>query len=183
MRCAAEPVGLAHQAQKGSAASALRIFSSGGIPMWLWAAFILFVFSLVALDLGIFHRNTRTIAFREALILSGAWIGVALAFSVLIFVVYEHHWFGLDLAGAEPDGRMAAILFLTGYLIEKSLGLDNLFFIAMIFSYFRIPSEYQHRVLYWGIVGALVMRALRRLAATKQIQCVAWILYLFGAVL
>src|SRR5258705_6399805 len=76
MRCAAEPVGLAHQAQKGSAAPVLRIFRSGGFPMWLWAAFILFIFFLVALDLGIFHRNTRTIAFREALILSGVWIGV-----------------------------------------------------------------------------------------------------------
>jgi TerC family integral membrane protein len=151
--------------------------------MWLWAAFILFVFSLVALDLGIFHRNTRTIAFREALILSGAWIGVALAFNVFIFVVYEHHWFGLDLAGAEPDGRMAAILFLTGYLIEKSLGLDNIFFIAMIFSYFRVPTMNQHRVLYWGIVGAVIMRGVMILAGTALIERVDWILYLFGALL
>ena len=151
--------------------------------MWLWAAFILFVFSLVALDLGIFHRNTRTIAFREALILSGVWIGVALAFNVLIFFAYEHHWFGLDLAGAEPDGRMAAILFLTGYLIEKSLGLDNIFFIAMIFSYFRVPTMNQHRVLYWGIVGAVIMRGVMILAGTALIERVDWILYLFGALL
>ena len=144
--------------------------------MWLWAAFILFIFVLLALDLGIFHRRTRTIAFKEALILSGVWIGVALAFNVLIFVVYEHHWFGLDLAGAEPDGRMAAILFLTGYLIEKSLGLDNVFFIAMIFSYFRVPTMNQHRVLYWGIVGAVIMRGMMILAGTALIERVDWIL-------
>jgi len=151
--------------------------------MWLWAAFILFIFVLVALDLGIFHRKTRTIAFKEALILSGVWIGVALAFNVLIFLAYEHHWFGLDLARDEPDGRTAAIVFLTGYLIEKSLGLDNLFFIAMIFSYFRIPTAYQHRVLYWGIVGAVIMRAAMILAGTALIERVDWILYLFGVVL
>jgi tellurite resistance protein TerC len=127
---------------KRSAAPAIRIFRSEGFLMWLWVAFILFIFFLVALDLGIFHRKGRTIAFKEALILSGVWIGVALAFNVLIFFAYEHHWFGLDLAGGEPDGRTAAVLFLTGYLIEKSLGLDNLFFIALIFSYFRIPTAY-----------------------------------------
>ena len=151
--------------------------------MWLWAAFILFIFFLVALDLGIFHRKTRTIAFREALILSGVWIGVALAFNVLIFFAYERHWFGLDLAGAEPDGRTAAVLFLTGYLIEKSLGLDNIFFIALIFSYFRIPTAYQHRVLYWGIVGAVIMRGVMILAGTALIERVDWILYLFGSLL
>src|SRR5258707_1982060 len=151
--------------------------------MWLWAAFILFIFCLVALDLGIFHRKTRTIAFKEALILSGAWISVALAFNVLIFFAYEHHWFGLDLAGGEPDGRTAAILFLTGYLIEKSIGLDNLFLIALIFSYFRIPTAYQHRVLYWGILGAVIMRAAMILAGTALIERVDWILYLFGVVL
>jgi tellurite resistance protein TerC len=151
--------------------------------MWLWAAFLLFIFVLVALDLGIFHRRTRTIAFKEALILSGVWIGVALAFNVFIFLAYQHHWFGLDLAGDEPDGPTAAILFLTGYLIEKSLGFDNLFFIAMIFSYFRIPTAYQHRVLYWGIVGAVIMRAAMILGGTALIERADWILYLFGVVL
>jgi tellurite resistance protein TerC len=151
--------------------------------MWPWAAFILFIFFLLALDLGIFHRKTRTIAFKEALILSGVWIGVALIFNVLVFFLYEHHWSGLGLAGGESDGRTAAVLFLTGYLIEKSLGLDNIFFIAMIFSYFRIPTAYQHRVLYWGIVGAVVMRALMILAGIALIERVDWILYLFGAFL
>jgi tellurite resistance protein TerC len=151
--------------------------------MWLWAAFILFIVLLLALDLGIIHRNSRTIAFKEAVILSGVWIGVALAFNVLVFFAYEHHWLGLDLTGGEPDGRTAAVLFLTGYIIEKSLGLDNIFFIAMIFSYFHIPTAYQHRVLYWGIVGAVVMRALMILAGTVLIERVDWILYVFGAIL
>jgi tellurite resistance protein TerC len=151
--------------------------------MWLWVAFILFVFFLVALDLGVFHRETRTIAFKEALILSAGWITVALAFNVVIFFLYESHWFGLDLAGSEPDGRTAAVLFLTGFLIEKSLGLDNLFFIALIFSYFRIPIASQHRVLYWGILGAVIMRAAMILAGTALIERVDWILYIFGAFL
>ena len=151
--------------------------------MWLWVAFILFVFLLVALDLGVFHRETRTIAFKEALILSAGWITVALAFNVVIFFLYENHWFGLDLAGSEPDGRTAAVLFFTGFLIEKSLGLDNLFFIALIFSYFRIPIASQHRVLYWGILGAVIMRAAMILAGTALIERVDWILYIFGAFL
>ena len=151
--------------------------------MWLWVAFILFVFFLVALDLGVFHRETRTIAFKEALILSAGWITVALAFNVVIFFLYQNHWFGLDLPGSEPDGRTAAVLFLTGFLIEKSLGLDNLFFIALIFSYFRIPIASQHRVLYWGILGAVIMRAAMILAGTALIERVDWILYIFGAFL
>jgi tellurite resistance protein TerC len=151
--------------------------------MWLWAAFILFIFFLLALDLGIVHRKSRTITFKEAMILSGVWIGVALAFNVLVFFAYEHHWFGLDLTSGEPDGRSAAVLFFTGYLLEKALGLDNIFFIAMIFSYFRIPTAYQHRVLYWGIVGAIIMRALMILAGTALIERADWILYVFGVVL
>jgi tellurite resistance protein TerC len=130
--------------------------------MWLWAAFILFIFFLLALDLGIVHRKSRTITFKEAMILSGVWIGVALAFNVLVFFAYEHHWFGLDLTSGEPDGRSAAVLF---------------------FSYFRIPTAYQHRVLYWGIVGAIIMRALMILAGTALIERADWILYVFGVVL
>ncbi|WFU58424.1 TerC/Alx family metal homeostasis membrane protein [Bradyrhizobium pachyrhizi] len=151
--------------------------------MWLWVAFIVFVFFLVALDLGVLHREARTIAFKEALMLSAGWITVALAFNVVIFFLYENHWCGLDLAGSEPDGRAAAVLFLTGFLIEKSLGLDNLFFIALIFSYFRIPIASQHRVLYWGILGAVIMRAAMILAGTALIERVDWILYIFGAFL
>jgi tellurite resistance protein TerC len=115
--------------------------------------------------------------------LSGAWICVALAFNVFVYFAYEYHWFGLDLPDDEPDGRTAAVSFLTGYVVEKSLGLDNILVIAMIFSYFRIPSQYQHRILFWGVVGALVMRAVMIVAGVALIQRFEWILYLFGAVL
>jgi tellurite resistance protein TerC len=151
--------------------------------MWVWAAFIVFILFLLALDLGVFHRKAHAITLKEALLLSGAWTSVALAFNVFVYFAYEHHWFGLDLPGDEPDGRMAAVLFLTGYVVEKSLGLDNVFVIAMIFTYFRIPSLYQHRVLFWGVVGALAMRAVMILAGIVLIERFSWILYLFGAFL
>ncbi|MGZ3351013.1 MAG: TerC/Alx family metal homeostasis membrane protein [Xanthobacteraceae bacterium] len=106
-----------------------------------------------------------------------------LAFNVFVYFAYEHHWFGLDIPDDEPDGRTAAVSFLTGYVVEKSLGLDNILVIAMIFSYFHIPAQYQHRVLFWGVVGALVMRAVMILAGVALIQRFEWILYLFGAFL
>ena len=111
------------------------------------------------------------------------WIGVALVFNVFVYFAYEYHWFGLDIPEEEPDGRTAAVLFFTGYIVEKSLGMDNVFVIAMIFSYFGIPAMYQHRVLFWGIVGALVMRAVMILAGVALIQRFDWILYVFGAFL
>jgi tellurite resistance protein TerC len=151
--------------------------------MWLWTAFIVFILFLLALDLGVFHRKAHAITFKEALILSGLWICVALVFNVLVYFAYEHHWFGLNIPEDEPDGRTAAVSFLTGYVVEKSLGLDNILVIAMIFSYFRIPALYQHRVLFWGVVGALVMRAVMILAGVALIQRFEWILSVFGAVL
>jgi tellurite resistance protein TerC len=93
--------------------------------MWLWAAFIVFIVSLLALDLGVFHRKAHAITLNEALALSGVWIGVALAFNVFVYFSYEYHWFGLDIPEQEPDGRMAAVLFLTGYVVEKSLPSDR----------------------------------------------------------
>jgi tellurite resistance protein TerC len=151
--------------------------------MWLWAAFIIFILFLLVLDLGVFHRKAHVITLKEALTWSGVWIGVALVFNVFIYFAYQYHWFGLDIPEAEPDGRTAAVLFLTGYIVEKSLGMDNVFLIAMIFPYFGIPAMYQHRVLFWGIVGALVMRALMILAGVALIQRFDWILYVFGAFL
>jgi tellurite resistance protein TerC len=151
--------------------------------MWLWAAFIIFILFLLVLDLGVFHRKAHVITLKEALTWSGVWIGLALVFNVSVYFAYEYHWFGLDIPEAEPDGRTAAVLFFTGYLVEKSLGMDNVFLIAMIFSYFGIPPIYQHRVLFWGIVGALVMRAVTILAGVALIQRFDWTLYVFGAFL
>jgi tellurite resistance protein TerC len=151
--------------------------------VWLWVAFIGVILCLLALDLGVFHRRAHVVTLREALIFSGAWIGVALVFTGFVYVAYEHHWFGLDLRGDEPDGRTAAALFLTGYVVEKSLGMDNVFVIAMIFESLSIPARYQHRVLYWGIVGAVVLRAAMILAGVALIERFQWVLYVFGVFL
>jgi TerC family integral membrane protein len=131
----------------------------------------------------VFHRKADAITLKGALALSGIWIGVALAFNVFVYFSYEYHWFGLDIPQHEPDGRMAATLFFTGYAVEKFLGLDNILVIAIIFRYFRIPALYQHRVLFWGVVGALVMRAVMILAGVALIQRFSWVLYIFGTLL
>jgi len=146
----------------------------------VWIAFVTFVLFLLALDLGVFHRKARVVTVREALVTSAGWIALALVFNAFVYFAYEYHWFGLDLPSGEPDGRTAAVLFLTGYMAEKSLGMDNVFVIAMIFSSFGIPAKHQHRVLFWGIVGALVMRAAMILAGAALIERFHWILYVFG---
>ena len=110
----------------------------------LWIGFNAFVLIMLALDLGVFHRKTHEVALKEALVWTGVWIGLALIFNGFIFYKY---------------GEEIAVQFLTGYLIEKSLSVDNIFVIILIFSYFRVPAAYQHRVLFLGILGALVMRA------------------------
>jgi tellurite resistance protein TerC len=150
---------------------------------WLWAGFILLVLALLALDLGVFHRTAHAVKIREALIWSGVWIGAALLFNVFVYFGYQNHWLGMDLPDAEPDGQAAAALFFTGYVLEKSLSMDNIFVIALIFSYFGVPAAYQHRVLYWGILGALLLRGAMILAGAVLIERFHWILYVFGALL
>jgi tellurite resistance protein TerC len=134
----------------------------------LWGGFNLFVVAMLALDLGVFNRRDHQITFQEAMRRSGIWIGLALLFAVGVYL-----WRG-------PEVGMQ---FLTGYLIEESLSVDNLFVILMIFTYFRVPSIYQHKVLFWGILGALVMRALFILTGVALIEKFHWMIYLFGALL
>jgi tellurite resistance protein TerC len=150
---------------------------------WLWLGFILLIMLLLALDLGVFHRHAHVVKVKEALIWSGVWVALALLFCVFLYFGYERHWLGLDLPDAEPDGQVAAVLFLTGYVVEKSLSMDNIFVIALIFSYFAVPAAYQHRVLFWGVLGALVMRAVMIAAGAVLIERFHWILYVFGAFL
>src|SRR5262245_46562877 len=131
--------------------------------LWIWAGFVVFVLAMLALDLGVFHRKAHVVRVREALIWSGIWIALALAFSVLVYFGYENHWMGLGSAvdavdGQVNHGKSALLKYLTGYVVEKSLSVDNIFVIAMLFSFFAVPSQYQHRVLFWGILGALVLR-------------------------
>lgn len=135
---------------------------------WMWAAFLGFVFVMLALDLGVFHRKAHSVGVREALIWSIVWISISLLFNLGIYL-----WFG-----AKP-----AIDFLTGYLIEKSLSVDNIFVFVVIFGALRIPGEYQHRVLFWGILTALVLRAAMILGGVALITRFHWLIYVFGAFL
>jgi tellurite resistance protein TerC len=123
------------------------------------------------------------VGLKEALAWSGVWMGVALVFNVFVYLGYKHHWLGMGLAGTEQDGRAAAVMFFTGYVIEKSLSVDNVFVIALIFSSFGVPAVSQHRVLFWGILGALVMRGTLIGIGAALIARFHWILYMFGALM
>ena len=135
---------------------------------WLWVGFNLFVLAMLALDLGVFHRKAHVVSFREAMGWTVAWVTLAALFNIGIW----------HFAGAEK-----ALEFTTGYVIEYSLSVDNIFVFALLFSYFAVPAAYQHRVLFWGILGALVLRALMIVAGTVLITKFAWIIYVFGAFL
>ena len=136
------------------------------ISPWHWIAFIACVIVFLALDLGLFHRKAHVVRFREALIWTAVWFTLAMVFAL-----------GIRHLGTPKD----SLEFVTGYLIELSLSMDNVFVIALIFTYFRVPSEYQHRVLFWGILGALLMRGLLIGVGVALIDWLDWILYVFGA--
>jgi tellurite resistance protein TerC len=138
------------------------------ITAWHWTGFIVLVLFCLALDLGVFHRRAHVVGFREAMTWSAVWFIMAMIFTVVLRFT---------------RGDKESIQFATGYLIELSLSMDNVFVIALIFSYFRIPPQYQHRVLYWGILGALIMRGLMIGIGVALISLVDWILYVFGAFL
>jgi tellurite resistance protein TerC len=145
--------------------------------------FVVVILAFLALDLGVFHRGPRKISTRAALGWTGVWVSVSLLFNVAVYFLYEHHWLDLGLGDKPLEGWKAAVLYFTGYAVELSLSLDNIFVIAMIFSYFNVPAQYQHRVLFWGIVGALVMRGIMIVLGTALIERFEWIVYLFGALL
>lgn len=157
--------------------------------IWLvWVLFILFVVALLALDLGVFHRKAHVVSVREALGWSVIWITLGLAFSIFIYFAYSGHWFGLGMHPDAVDGRIntghsAMVKYLTGYVVEESLSVDNIFVMGVIFSYFAIPQIYQHRVLFWGILGAQVMRGIMIALGAAVIGRFSWVLYLFGAFL
>ena len=134
----------------------------------IWVAFNIFVLIMLALDLGVFHRRQHVVGVREALLWSALWIALAMVFNVGLYI-YE--------------GQEVALMFFTGYLLEKSLSVDNLFVFLLIFTYFGVPRLYQHKVLFWGILGALVMRATMIAVGVTLIHHFHWILYVFGAFL
>ncbi len=154
----------------------------------IWGLFILFVLGMLALDLGVFHRRAHAISAKEALGWSVIWITLGLMFAVFVYFAYAHNWFGLGqgidaVDGKNNDGWTAAVKYLTGYIVEKSLSMDNIFVIAVIFAFFAVPPIYQHRVLFWGIVGALVLRGVMIALGAKLIAEFHWILYVFGGFL
>ena len=156
--------------------------------LWVWVGFILFVLLMLALDLGVFHRHAHVVSIREALIWSAVWISLGLAFSLFVYFGYEYRWMGLGSAvdpvdGLINDGSSATVKYLTGYVIEKSLSVDNIFVIAVIFSFMAVPRVYQHRVLFWGILGALLMRGIMIAVGAQLIAQYHWILYVFGVFL
>jgi tellurite resistance protein TerC len=136
--------------------------------IWLWVGFNAAVLAMLALDLGVFHRKAHEVSLREAAGWTAVWVSLALAFNAGI-------WY---FAGRQP-----ALEFLTGYLVEKSLAVDNIFVIALIFSYFAVPAAYQHRVLFWGILGALVMRGAFIAAGAYVLHQWHWVIYVFGGIL
>ena len=140
---------------------------SVGSP-WLWIGFVAFVVAMLALDLGVFHRRAHVVRAKEALVWTLVWVGLALAFNAGIYFRFG------------PD---RALEFLTGYLIEKALSVDNLFVFLVLFAHFGVPAQVQHRVLIWGIIGALVMRAAFILAGGALLHSFHWLIYLFGAFL
>ncbi len=155
---------------------------------WLYTGFLVLVFALLALDLGVLNRKAHIIGVREAMGWSAMWITLGLLFTGFIYVAYDGHWFGLGTAvdvvdRTTNDGGRAVLKYVTGYLVELSLSVDNLFVMAVVFSTFGVPGLYQHRVLFWGILGALVMRGGMIGAGAVLIHNFDWILYVFGAFL
>lgn len=136
--------------------------------LWLWIGFNVFVLVMLALDLGVFHRKTHVVTFRESITWTVVWVTLAFVFNAW---VWQHF------------GRQKGIEFLTGYLIEKSLSMDNVFVFALLFSYFAVPAQYQHKVLFWGVLGALVMRAVMIALGAALIAKFTWIIYVFGGFL
>lgn len=152
--------------QKGTHVLGLDIFA--GLNLQIWLGFNAFIIAMLMLDLFVLHRNAHVVSIREAAITSAGWIALGLGFGGVIW-----WWMGAQSAGE----------YFAGYLIEKSLSVDNVFIFVMIFSYFAVPPAYQHRVLFWGVVGALVMRGAFILAGAALLERFDWILYIFGAFL
>ena len=141
-----------------------------------WIGFCIFIVVMLAIDLGVFNRRPHEISYKDAAIWSAVWVALALIFAGLLFGPL-----GWELFGAARHQK--ALEFVTGYLIELSLSVDNLFLFLLIFSYFQVPAKYQHRVLYWGVLGALIMRVAMIMAGTELIDRFHWIIYIFGAFL
>ncbi|MBI2027218.1 MAG: TerC family protein [Deltaproteobacteria bacterium] len=140
----------------------------------VWAFFCLFIILMLALDLGVFHKKPHAISVKEALSWTLVWVILSILFCIVIYFMYRSN---------HPNGPEAVMQYLTGYLIEESLSVDNIFVMALIFNYFHIHREFQHRILFWGILGAIVMRGFMITIGIVLIQHFSWMVYVFGALL
>jgi tellurite resistance protein TerC len=187
-------------ASTDAAAGAVQAAAATGADhkAWAYGIFIGLVLLFLALDLGVFHREAHEVSMKEAVSWSVVWLTCGVAFSGLVYLAYENHWLGLGLNVPMYDrsenaaslivrgtvgGLAAAEQYLVGYVLEKSLAMDNIFVIALLFSFFAIPRKYQHRVLFWGIIGALLMRGAMIGLGANLIMKYQWILIIFGGFL
>lgn len=161
-----------------------------GMPIWIWLAFLAFVLLILAIDLGVFNKTPHVIDMRESVKLAAFCVGLGWAFSAVVWYLY---YTGVNTGGLDPHIAAAATprerawtafeLYLTGLVVEQTLSLDNIFVMSLIFGYFAIPQKYQHRVLFWGILGVIVLRALMIGIGAALIQNFHWVLYIFAAFL
>jgi len=150
------------------------------MPITVWATFFTIYTVLLVLDLGVLHRESEVMSVPRALLATLMWIVVALLFSGFVYCLYEFHWLGVE---SSLNGVNAFLQFITGYVLEWSLSVDNIFVIAIILSYMQIPVQYQYRVLFWGIVGAIALRGALIIAGSALIHNFDWMFYVFGAIL
>jgi tellurite resistance protein TerC len=161
-----------------------------GMPVWVWMTFISAVLAILVFDLGVLHKEAHEIGVKESLWLSALYIGLGLLWAVAVWYIYYH--FGSDkavdpqiasLPTPEAKAWEAVKLYMTGYLVEKTLAMDNVFVISMIFAYFAVPRIYQHRVLFWGILGVILLRAVMIGLGATLVMNFAWVLYVFAVIL
>ncbi|QBQ53494.1 TerC/Alx family metal homeostasis membrane protein [Nitrosococcus wardiae] len=150
----------------------------------IWIGVIALIIGLLILDLAVLNRGTRMVCVKEALVWTMTWVVLALCFNVFVYFLYENNWLGWsDIASHDFSGQQAAVQFLTGFLMEKSLSIDNIFVIAMIFSYLKVPVVEQHRLLLWGVLGAIGLRVIMVTLGTVLMARFHWSVYLFGGLL
>lgn len=149
----------------------------------VWGGFLVLFLGLLFLDLSVLHREAAALSVRQALFWTSVWVSVAFSFNIVVYGLYEYRWLGFEPGAGVHGGADAVVQFITGYLLEWSLSVDNIFVIALIFAYLKIPALFQYRVLFWGIVGAIVLRGLMIAAGTTLLAHFDWMFYVFGAIL
>jgi tellurite resistance protein TerC len=153
---------------------------------WFWLGFFALVAVLLVLDLGVLHRKAKEPTVRSAALWTLGWVALGLSFSGVVYLMYENNWGGVHLHGCPPDhsdGADAAITYVSAYLLEQALSVDNLFVIALVFRKFRVAPKHQHRVLFWGILGAIGFRLIMLGGGAYAVQVFDWIFYVFGGYL